>query len=97
MSELRALGIAPYYWNSGASAEVDFIFQDDRLGIVPLETKSADNTKAKSFALFCRKYRPAVGFKVSTKNVGDNQKEDTHEISLPLYALWRLRDYTDQE
>ena len=97
MTELRALGIAPYYWNSGASAEVDFIFQDDRLGIVPLETKSADNTKAKSFALFCRKYRPAVGFKVSTKNVGDNQKEDTHEISLPLYALWRLRDYTDQE
>lgn len=95
MTELIALGIKPYYWRSNASAEVDFVFEDALNRIIPMETKSSDNTKAKSFNVFCRQYEPAKGFKVSAKNIGDNQKGQTHEISLPLYMLWKLESYLD--
>lgn len=96
MTELTALGIRPYFWRNDNSAEVDFLFEDDLNRIMPLEAKSAENTKAKSFASYCRQYKPAVGFKVSTKNMGDNQKDATHEISLPLYLLWKLPVYIEQ-
>ena len=95
MTELIALGIVPYYWRSGNSAEVDFLFEDDWNRIIPLETKSADNTRAKSFIAYCKQYKPALGFKVSTKNIGVNQKGETREISLPLYLLWKLKDYIE--
>ena len=95
MTELIALGIVPYYWRSGNRAEVDFLFEDDWNRIIPLETKSADNTRAKSFTAYCKQYKPALGFKVSTKNIGVNQKGETREISLPLYLLWKLKDYIE--
>lgn len=92
MQELIAQNIAPYYWHSGNSSEVDFLFQSGDQ-IIPLETKSADNTMAKSFQNYLKKYEPSLGFRVSTKNLGDNQKGKTHEISLPLYLLWKLKAY----
>lgn len=93
LTELISLGIRPYYWKSGNIAEVDFLFEDEWNRIIPLETKSADNTRAKSFAAYCMKYQPALGFKVSMKNVAMNQKGETREISLPLYLLWKLHSY----
>ena len=93
MTELISLGIKPYYWRSGNSAEVDFLIEDEMNRIMPLEAKSADNTRAKSFAAYCTHYKPELAFKVSTKNVGDNQKDKTHEINLPLYLLWKLPVY----
>ncbi len=93
MTELITLGIRPYYWRSDNTAEVDFVFEDDANRIIPMEVKSADNTRAKSFATYCKQYRPALGFRISAKNVGDNQKDCTHEISLPLYLLWKLPAY----
>ena len=96
MTELTTLGIRPYYWRSGNSAEVDFLLEDSLNRIMPLEVKSADNTRAKSLATYCRQYKPELAFKVSAKNIGDNQKGDTHEISLPLYLLWRLPVYIGQ-
>lgn len=93
MAELISLGIEPYYWKNDNSAEVDFIFEDDVNRVIPMEVKSADNTKAKSFAIFCKRFSPIMGFRISSKNVGDNQKDATHEISLPLYMLWKLPVY----
>ena len=93
MTELVNLGIRPYYWRSDNTAEVDFLFEDDMNRIIPLETKSADNTRAKSFTLYCRQYAPHRGFRVSTRNVGINLKDRTQEISLPLYLLWRIGEY----
>lgn len=90
MTELISQGISPYYWRSDNTAEVDFIFEDQISRIIPLEVKSAENTKAKSFAQYCTRYNPPIGFKTARKNVGDNQKEATHEISIPLYLLWKL-------
>lgn len=93
MLELINLGIKPYYWRSDNTAEVDFIFEDTINRIIPMEVKSADNARAKSFAFYCKQYKPDTGFKISAKNVGDNQWDTTHEISLPLYLLWKLRTY----
>ena len=97
MTELISLGKKPYYWQSRNSAEVDFLFEDERNRIIPMEAKSADNTRAKSFASYCKQYKPALGFKVSSKNVGDNQKDSTHEINLPLYLLWKLKAYIQED
>ncbi|MCF0207068.1 MAG: DUF4143 domain-containing protein, partial [Bacteroidales bacterium] len=92
MNELIKNGIHPYFWRSKNSAELDFLFEDkDR--IIPLEAKSSTNTKAKTYSSFCKRFSPTVGFKVSMKNVGLNQVENTQTYSLPLYMLWRLGEY----
>ena len=62
MTELTTLGIRPYYWRSGNSAEVDFLLEDSLNRIMPLEVKSADNTRAKSLATYCRQYKPELAF-----------------------------------
>ncbi|MBR6481452.1 MAG: DUF4143 domain-containing protein, partial [Thermoguttaceae bacterium] len=97
MTELAAQGIRPYYWRNKNSAEVEFLFEDGRNRIIPMEVKSAENTRAKSFSVFCRQFAPSLGFKVSAKNIGMNRKGETREVSLPLYLLWKLPFYTEAE
>lgn len=92
--ELLAQGKRPYFWRSGNTAELDFLFEDkDR--IIPVEAKAAISTRAKSYLQFCKKYRPSLGFRFSMKNVGDNMTEETHTYSLPLYLLWRMDWYLE--
>ncbi|MBO7637942.1 MAG: ATP-binding protein [Treponema sp.] len=96
MSQLKCLKVPAYFWRTQADAEVDFI--SDWEGILfPIEVKSADNTKAKSLQLFCKRFAPKIAFRTSLKNVGDNMNGSTREWSLPLYALFRLRDYVKNE
>ena len=96
LNELRATGKEAYFWRSGNSAEIDFLYE--KAGqIVPVEVKSADNTQAKSFKQFCKKYEPKLGFKLSAKNIGDNLCEGTKAISLPLYLGWNIDYYTLKE
>ena len=71
MTEMISLNLKPYYWKNGNSAEVDFLFEDEMNRIIPLETKSADNTRAKSFHLFCKQYSPAKAFLVSSELLGN--------------------------
>lgn len=94
LTELLKNDLPYYFWRSGNQAEVDFL-TEDKGHIIPLEVKSADNTRAKSFQTFVAKYRPQYGFKVSLKNLGDNQVNETRVYSLPLYMLWRLKEYVD--
>lgn len=95
MTELVALEIRPYYWRSGNSAELDFVFEDeDRL--IPLEAKAEIHTRAKSYRLFCNRYKPPLGFRFSMKNVGENDVEGTKTYSLPLYLLWELKKYLER-
>ena len=89
MNELICLGKTPYFWRSGNTAELDFLFEDDR-GIVPVEVKAATNTQAKSYKLFCRKYSPGRGYKLSLKNLAVNDCGGTPTISLPLYLAWKI-------
>ena len=91
-NELIALGKTPFFWRSGNTAEIDFIY-DGEESFIPIEVKAADNTQAKSYRQFCRKYTPKKGFKLSLKNIGENMCEDTETINLPLYMIWNIEQY----
>ena len=96
LSELKSEGIPCYFWRTKADAEVDFL-SDYKGTLFPIEVKSADNTKAKSLHLFCSRYSPKLAFKTSLKNVGDNRDGETKVWSLPLYVLFRLREYVGEQ
>lgn len=94
LNELLAQGIHPYFWRSGNTAELDFIFEnEDR--VIPVEAKANISTRAKSYLQFCRKYSPSLGFKFSMKNAGHNSVEETLTYSIPLYMIWRLQEYIE--
>ncbi|MBP5757197.1 MAG: ATP-binding protein [Spirochaetales bacterium] len=92
LNELVSYGKEPYFWHSGNTAEVDFIYEN-KGEIVPVEVKSAENTQAKSYKLFCQKYRPRTGFKLSQKNIAENNLDGTKTYSIPLYLCWNLDGY----
>ena len=76
-------GYHTYYWESERGAEIDFIIQRDGQ-LIPIEVKSADNTRAKSLKVYMDTYKPAYAIKLSAKNFGF---EDNKKI-VPLYAAF---------
>lgn len=93
MNELIGLNKRPYYWRSGNTAELDFVFDEDNQ-IIPVEVKAATNTQAKSYKQFCDKFNPKSGFKLSLKNISTNDIFNTRTTSLPLYLLWNIDFYS---
>ena len=91
LNELRSLGKQLFFWRSGNTAEVDFIYEDEG-DFIPVEVKSADNTQAKSYKQFCKKYQPKKGIKLFEKNIAKNVCEFTVSYSIPLYLGWNV-DY----
>lgn len=89
MNEIINLKKTPFFWKSGNTAELDFIYEKNE-NIVPLEVKAATNTQAKSYKQFCKKYKPVVGYKASLKNIALNMVEETNTVSIPLYLLWNI-------
>ena len=92
MNELLNQKKMPYYWKSGNTAELDFIYENDG-NIIPVEVKAATNTQAKSYRQFSKKYEPKIGYKVSLKNIASNMVHETNTVSLPLYLLWNIDFY----
>lgn len=89
LTELISLnGETPFYWTSGNTAEVDFIWQLKEK-IIPFEVKSGENLGARSLTLYRQKYNPEISIKTSMRNV------DIQEgiINIPLYLLWNLKQY----
>ena len=76
-----------FYWRSGNTAEVDFVFSHN-MDIIPIEVKSERNSKAKSLAEYRKKYSPRVSVIASMNNVSG---EDIKRV--PLYLLWQLDKY----
>lgn len=90
LTELLTQGIHPYFWRSGNTAELDFVFEyEDQ--IIPVEAKAELHTRAKSYRQYCKKYNPKLGFKFSMKNVGNHVVEGTKTYSVPLYLLWMIK------
>ena len=81
--QLTLNGKSTYYWESERGAEIDFIIQRDGQ-IIPIEVKSADNTRAKSLKLYMDAFKPAYAIKLSAKNFGF---QDGKKI-VPLYAAF---------
>jgi predicted AAA+ superfamily ATPase len=74
------------YWaNDRSSSEVDFVIQTEGK-IIPIEVKSGENLKAKSFKLFCQKYTPEVAIRTSLTDY----KEERWMTNLPLWAIETL-------
>ncbi len=92
MTELVSQGVHPYFWRSGNTAEVDFLFETET-NIVPVEVKADIHTRAKSYILYCKRYHPSIGFRLSMKNSEINQDDKTTTYSVPLYSVWNLEKY----
>ena len=95
-TQLKYMDIESYFWRTKYDAELDFITDYEGI-LVPIEAKSADNTKAKSLHQFCNRYSPKMAIKTSLKNVGDNIDGNTHIWSIPLYTLFRYKEYLYKE
>ena len=72
-----------YYWESERGAEVDFVIQREGK-LIPVEVKSADNTKAKSLKVYIDTYKPEYAIKLSSRNFGFEDGKKT----VPLYAAF---------
>lgn len=72
-----------YYWESDRGAEIDFVIQREGK-LIPIEVKSADNTKAKSLKVYMDTYKPDYVIKLSVKNFGFENGKKT----VPLYAAF---------
>lgn len=72
-----------YYWQSERGAEIDFIIQRDNK-LIPIEVKSADNTKSKRLRVYMETYKPSYAIKLSSKNFGFENNIKT----VPLYAAF---------
>lgn len=82
-------GIVPYYWSSkDATAEVDFIFQNDD-EIIPVEVKAKINLQAKSLKQYRETYNPNTAFRFSLSDyVNHGVLKD-----IPLYALPLIKEF----
>ena len=81
--QLTISGYTTYYWESDRKAEIDFVIQRDGQ-LIPIEVKSADNTRAKSLKVYMETYKPAYAIKLSAKNFGFEDGKKT----VPLYAAF---------
>ena len=81
--QLSINGYNTYYWESEREAEIDFVIQREGK-LIPIEVKSADNTKAKSLKVYMDTYKPAYAIKLSSKNFAFEDDKKT----IPLYAAF---------
>ena len=71
-----------YWTNDRSTSEVDFVIQEEG-EVIPIEVKSGENLKAKSFRLFCEKYKPSKAIRTSLSDY----KEESWMENVPLYAI----------
>jgi hypothetical protein len=71
-----------YWTNERSTAEIDFVIQEEG-EVIPIEVKSGENLKAKSFRLFCEKYQPKKAIRTSLTDY----KQESWMENVPLYAI----------
>ena len=77
-----------YYWTSEATAEVDFVFADDKR-VYPVEVKAGENLQARSLRVYRDRYNPELSIRTSLSNL----RLDDGLLNLPLFALFNLENY----
>jgi predicted AAA+ superfamily ATPase len=90
LQELSSLVRNIYYWTSGATAEVDFVFSDGRR-VIPVEVKSGKNLRAQSLKVYRAEYDTELAVRTSLSNL----RFDNGILNVPLYVLWNLNNYID--
>ena len=74
-----------YFWISGATARVDFVFEDDGQ-VVPVDVQSHIRRKAQSMKVFNQKYRNHMAIRISL----DGLSFTKGVLNIPLYGLWNF-------
>jgi uncharacterized protein len=72
-----------YFTFENSKYEIDFIIQNENDEIIPVEVKSGENLKAKSFRLFCEKYQPETAIRASLTNY----HKESWFLNVPLYIV----------
>lgn len=84
MQELTTLQLdyVGYWTNERSTSEIDFVIQQQGK-IIPVEVKSGENLRSRSFTLFCQTYEPQCAIKASVcpYNAG------SQVWNVPLYGL----------
>jgi hypothetical protein len=74
-----------YFWISGATARVDFVFEDDG-EVVPVDVQSRTRRKAQSVKVFHGKYNNRMAIRISL----DELNFSKGVLNIPLYGLWNF-------
>jgi predicted AAA+ superfamily ATPase len=80
-----------YYWNSDATAEIDFVFADNK-EIYPVEVKAGENLRSRSLRVYSERYHPNLAIRASLSNI----KLDNGLLNVPLFALFNLENYLSE-
>ena len=72
-----------YFSFDNSKYEIDFIVQNENDEIIPVEVKSGENLKTRSFRLFCEKHKPQTAIRSSLSNYC----EEDWLVNVPLYVL----------
>jgi hypothetical protein len=84
MQQLRSIEIdyIGYWMNDKSTAEVDFVIQH-KGKIIPIEVKSGENLRAKSFKHFCSTYKPEFAIRTSLTDF----RKESWMTNVPLYMI----------
>lgn len=77
-----------YYYQSEGKAEVNFVIQNRMGQIIPIELTTKTNSKAKSLAVFMKKFTVLQAYRITENNF--STKKDIRYI--PVYATFCLND-----
>jgi len=72
-----------YFSFDNSKYEIDFIIQNENDEIIPVEVKSGENLKAKSFKLFCEKFQPETAIRTSLSSY----RKESWMTNVPLYII----------
>jgi len=72
-----------YFLFENSKYEIDFIIQNEDDEIIPIEVKSGENLKARSFKLFCEKFQPQTAIRTSLTNY----HKESWLTNVPLYII----------
>ena len=72
-----------YFPFENSKYEIDFIIQNADDEIIPVEAKSGENLKARSFKLFCEKFQPKTAIRTSLSDF----RQETWMTNVPLYLI----------
>ena len=74
-----------YYWVSGATAKVDFVFEDDG-DVIPVVVQDRLKPKAQNVKVFKEKYNNRMAIRISL----DGLNFEKGVLNIPLYGLWNF-------
>ena len=77
-----------YYYQSEGKAEVNFVVQNRNGQIIPIELTTKTNSKAKSLAVFMKKFTVIQAYRITENNF--QTKKDIRYI--PIYATFCLNE-----